>query len=357
VTSAEHRVPSTDFAWPVTLVVEEMAALLNAELTDHPTYDGIELQWFDDATHGTGLLAFVSRRHDRRVDYYVDPGLTLDRSGYEIGGGTGTWTVTDFEAAELDVGGAGVVADVRFVDVDGRVIEVRVDDRHAGPRRGGELLAPIGSTVDRPASLLLAFLHGFDLVRRGPGVPRIVIDGVDVATGRLPLGFLHGRHLIKAAGPVTVVRLCPSTPPAREDGSLEFDEEAGLVVAVRAKQGNAVANVALQPGLPPVHMLEAGREAEGSWAVSIDGVPITGGRWTVLHRGDRIEATLTVTRAWKPTGRQSPLMRVVTRVAPVFRRWPTTYRWDATLELDRKSMSGRWSRTGSDDSYRRLTQS
>ncbi|HSJ29709.1 MAG TPA: hypothetical protein VLB67_16005 [Acidimicrobiia bacterium] len=344
-----------EFACPVTLVVEEMAALLNAEITDHPIYDGIELQWFDDATHGTGMLAFLSRRDDRRVDYYVEPGLTLDRTGYEIGGGTGVWVEAAFGAARLEVGSEGVVADVRFVDVDGRSIEVLVDDREAGPRRGGSLLAPVGSSVDRPASLLLAFLHGFDLIRRGPDVPRIVIDGSDVRTGRLPFGVLHRRHLIKAAGPVTVARLCPTGVPARDD--LEIEETGDVVVAVRARQGRSEAEVRLQPGFP--HVQSPDGSVEGAWTVSIDGMPITGGEWSAIRHDDRIDVSLDVTRPWKPAAGQSPLMRIVTRVAPVFRRWPTTYRWDATIELgDAGSMiDGRWSRIGGDDSYRRLTRS
>lgn len=53
---------------PFSLRVDELACMLNVEFVDHPVYDGGELQWFDDAVHGTGMLVFLSRREDRRID-------------------------------------------------------------------------------------------------------------------------------------------------------------------------------------------------------------------------------------------------------------------------------------------------
>jgi hypothetical protein len=49
-------------------------------------------------------------------------------------------------------------------------------------------------------------------------------------------------------------------------------------------------------------------------------------------------------------------MRVVTTVVPVFRRWPTTYRWRAVLGPGGETTGG-WTRVGSagGDDYRRAT--
>ena len=96
--------------YPLSLTLDPLARFLNVELADDPIYDGLELQWFDDEAHGTGMLAFLSRRVDRRVGYYPQPGLRVDRAAYEIGGGTGSWTETEFEAARLEVAEDGVDA-------------------------------------------------------------------------------------------------------------------------------------------------------------------------------------------------------------------------------------------------------
>ena len=97
---------------PFSLTVEPIARMLNLELADHPVYDGLELQWFDDDVHGTGMLAFLSRRAGRAVDYYAQPGLRLDPAGYRIGGGTRSWNETEFAVARLEVADDGVDAHV-----------------------------------------------------------------------------------------------------------------------------------------------------------------------------------------------------------------------------------------------------
>ena len=53
-------------------------------------------------------------------------------------------------------------------------------------------------------------------------------------------------------------------------------------------------------------------------------------------------------------------MAAVTRLAPVFRTWPTTYRWRGTVTLgNQPTLTARWERKGDqrDESYRRLTDS
>lgn len=196
--------PPAGVLCPFALTAEPIARFLNCELDD-PTYDGLELQYFDDTAHGRGLLAFLSRRADRLVDYYAEPGLALDPATFTVGGGVGAWTETTFDIARLLVADDGVNAEVRFTDVAGRVIEVRIDDRDGRPRRRAELLAPVGAAIDPPGALLLVYLHGFDLVRTGSATASIRIDGRVASPGRLPGVRLHRRHLIKHADRKSVV--------------------------------------------------------------------------------------------------------------------------------------------------------
>jgi hypothetical protein len=65
-----------------------------------------------------------------------------------------------------------------------------------------------------------------------------------------------------------------------------------------------------------------------------EGVPaLTGGTWRATRDGDEVHLALEVTRRWRP-GPLPPLMRTVTSLVPVFRRWPTTYRWSATSYIE-----------------------
>jgi len=348
---------------PLSLTVEPIARLLNFELADDPVYDGLELQWFDDHLHGTGMLAFLSRRADRRVDYYPQHGLRLDPASYAIGGGTGAWTATTFEAARLEISDDGVGAEVTFSDVDGRLIEVRVDDRDGRRRRRAQLLAPVSAGIDRPTALMLVWMAEFDLVRITGTRPVIRIGGREVSTGRLPGARLHRRHLIKYAERVCVVRLnrdqdgpLPSTGPGP---TLELDAARYRVAAITSGAHGHRARVSLDPALPDLRTLADGAAEEGSWHISVDGARMTGGRWRARRNRDAVELALDVTERWRP-GRLPWLMRVVTTMVPVFRRWPPTYRWRAAVQLGAApTMTSTWERSASDggQAYRRATGS
>ena len=358
---------------PFSLTAEPIAHMLNLELADHPVYDGLELQWFDDDVHGTGMLAFLSRRAGRAVDYYAQPGLRLDPAGYKIGGGTRSWNETEFDTARLEVADDGVDAHVRFTDVDGRAVELRVRDRDGRRRRRAALLAPVSAAVEHPESMLLVWMTEFDLVRTGQTPPVVRIDGQDAAIGRLPGERLHRRHLVKYAG-----SLCAVTFNRSQDGPLAAAER-GTAAAVSAQgpdgevggsgdAGTAVlgadagghrARVVLDPALPDLATLAQGATTSGRWHVTVDGARLTGGRWWVRREGHRVDLRLDVSERWRPHGLPL-LMRVVTTVAPVFRRWPTTYRWHARVELGPEpAMTSRWERVGGERGagYRRLTSS
>ncbi|MGN6167916.1 MAG: hypothetical protein ACTHQQ_07055 [Solirubrobacteraceae bacterium] len=96
--------------WPPLLRTDAFAAMLNFDIADHPVYDGLELQWFDDAAHGTGMLAFLGRRDSRVFDYYAQRGLRLDPADYQIGAGTGAWVETDITDALVKISDDGVHA-------------------------------------------------------------------------------------------------------------------------------------------------------------------------------------------------------------------------------------------------------
>jgi hypothetical protein len=267
--------PDDRLLCPLSLSVEPIARLLNLELADDPVYDGLELQWFDDHIHGTGMLAFLSRRTDRRVDYYPQRGLRLDPAGYEIGGGTGSWTATDFESARLEMAEDGVDAEARFTDVDGRLIEVHLDDRDGRGRRRAQLLAPVSAGIDRPTALMLVWMREFDLVRVTGTRPAIRIGGRDASTGRLPGARLHRRHLIKYAARVCVVRLNRDHdgPVFLTGPSVELGADRSHIAAIASEQDGHRCRIALDPALPDPRALADGAAEEGGWHITVDGAP------------------------------------------------------------------------------------
>ncbi len=357
-----HQPDSTrSIPCPFALRSERIGALLNCELADDPHYSGLEVQRFDDQVHGTGLLVFVQRTEDRLVDYYRTPGLHLDRSTYELGAGIGAWEEREFAPGVLEIDERGVTCDVAFDDVAGRRIEVVIDDRSAEPRATGRLLAPVGAEIDHPVSLMLVHLHGFDLVRTGSTPPVVRIEGRAAATGALPGRALHGRELIKYAAPLTVLSVNPA-----EDGPLRHVSEGPGVRLVDdgvsellAGEGAHRGRLAFRPSFPDVLAVPDQHERTGRWRVfAADVPPLTGGEWRVRRDGDVVDIEVEVTEGWRP-GPLPPLPRLVTTVLPVFRRWPTTYRWSGRVTRGATPhLRGAWERTGGDaGSYSRATGS
>jgi hypothetical protein len=358
---------------PLDLQVGTVPRFINGEFADHPVYDGFEVQSFDLPDGDRALLAFLSRRTDRLVHYYVDPRLQLDRRRLDLGAGTHGWTETEFDRAQLEVHDDGVLADVRFHDTGGRTIEVAVDDRDGRPRRRAELfLAPVSAGIDHPSSLMLVLLQGFDLVRdRGAGGV-VRIDGEEASVGVLPGRRLHRRLLLKYAAPLTVVTCNlatdgPLLPVTEAASRVTAGPAPGSIATLEASDGEQIVRLELRPALPDLSGLGDAESVDGRWRIVLGATEphaegahvITGGTWSARRRGAAIDLALLVTRRWQP-GPLPLVERIVTTVVPTFRRWPTTYRWTATVQLGTPpTMRSRWERTGSDRgrSYRRATGS
>lgn len=341
---------------PFLLDVALVDRMVNAEIAGHPIYQGFEVQWYDDERHGRGMVVFLSRAGSGLTDVYREAGLDLDPSRYAIGGGLGEWREASFEPGRLEIDDSGVSVEVGFCDVDGRPVEIALDDRGPGHRRWARFLAPMGADIEKPHALPLVWMSRFDLVRRrGPG-PRIRIDGETVETGRLPGERLFGRRLIKVAADLCLISVLPDGGGCPEQEVMPG--AGGGVGSVEAAGGDHRARLAFDPPFPALDSLDNRTPATGVWRARIDGSPLVGGSYTAVRRGGTVDVDLEVTEGWRPQG-LPPLMRVVTTVVPVFRRWPTTYRWHGTVALDGGEVSGAWHRIGSGhaSSYRSVTRS
>jgi hypothetical protein len=165
------------------------------------------------------------------------------------------------------------------------------------------------------------------------------------------------------AGPVAVVLNPARDGPVavvdrRTAGNVQFDGSSNEIEGLQTRTAGHGADLVLAPALPDVAQLRPGDLKTGAWRLDIDRTrAVVGGIWTVERREDHADLVLDVTRGWTPRG-LPPLMAAVTRVAPVFRTWPMTYRWAATITLgDQPMLRSRWERKSSqrDQSYRRLT--
>lgn len=355
---------------PFAITVEPMARLLLVNLERDPdtVYAGFEPQAFDDEVHGRGLIVLAWRR-DGRVDLYHQGGLRLDPSGYDIaGGGLHAMHERDFADAWFEVRDSGVDADVRFDDADGRRIEITVRELGSRPRPRIGLLAPMGQAATAPSALPLVLLRDFAFVRRANSDVRVAIDGREHAVDRLPVPIeRQSVYFVRYAQSPLIARLNPATegPVATLDAGrsgthvlaeavgetrVEVRDQGGGATIARLERHSAgqFVRLDLDPPFPNLLDLADGTDLEGVFAISSD--PSLGrvsGTYRVSRAGDTARIAMTPSGGWRPAERRWSI-RLVYAVAPVFRRWPTTYAWSAEVDLARADgprMRSSWQRT------------
>ena len=91
---------------------------------------------FDDPSTA-GMIVLLKRRRDGHFDICRQSGLALDPALAQVGGELGEWRQASIDPARFDVSQDGIDVDVRLVDLAGREIRVRIDDRDGRRRRRG----------------------------------------------------------------------------------------------------------------------------------------------------------------------------------------------------------------------------
>jgi hypothetical protein len=357
-------------ALPFSIAVEPMERLLLVNLERDPdsVYAGFEPQAFDDEVHGRGLIVLAWRR-DGRVDLYHQGGLRLDPSGYDIaGGGLHAMHERAFDGAWFEVRDTGVDADVRFHDADGRRIEITVRELGAGPRARIALLAPMGSAATAPSALPLVLLRDFSFVRRAGSEVRVAIDGREHAVDRLPIPIeRQSVYFVRYARSPLIARLNPAhdgpvatldagrsgtqvLPEAVGETGVEVRHLGGAAAIARLERRSAGQSVRLDLDPPFPNLLDLADGADLAGAFTITSDPSLGrvaGTYRASRSGDAVRIAMTPSGGWRPAERRWSI-RLVYAVAPVFRRWPTTYAWSAELDLtagvDAPTMRSRWER-------------
>jgi hypothetical protein len=144
----------------------ERLLLINFEKDPDSLYVGFEPQAFDDDINGTGILV-IGWRTDGRIDVYHQPGLHPDPEKFDIAGkGLANMLERKMDGALFEITERGAQAKIRFPDLDGRMIELHLEERSNRTRKPFGLLAPMGQAAENPSAMPLVLLHDFYFVLR-----------------------------------------------------------------------------------------------------------------------------------------------------------------------------------------------
>ena len=337
---------------PFELVIDPMERLLLINIENDPDslYIGFEPQVFDDEINGSGML-IIAWRTDGRVDVYHQPQLKPDPGRYDIAGkGLAHMTVNPLEDAYFEVDDRGARAWFAFEDVEGRRVEVTLKEAHPAMRKPFGLLAPMGDAAENPSALPLVLLHDFYFVRRAHTQLTVTIDGHLHQPDKLPMPLDFRRMYFARYSPdPLIVTLNPAfngklTPLSINADGHAYADGAGYTLSyeggnpgiqsISRSHKHHLVSLNFAPAFPEIAALADNSETEGQF--EIIGHPSTGkvgGDYLVEKRNGEIHISMTPSRGWIPNESKWSL-RLLYRMGKVFKSWPKTYTWTATLTPD-----------------------
>ena len=347
----------------------ERLLLINFEKDPDSLYVGFEPQAFDDDINGTGILV-IGWRTDGKVDVYHQPGIHPDPEKFDIAGkGLANMLERQMDGALFEITERGTQAQISFSDLNGRMIDLHLEERSTRTRKPFGLLAPMGQAAENPSAMPLVLLHDFYFVlRSGTDLSVKIGDRYhEPDSFPLPLDFSRiqfARYspdpLIAMLNPSIDGLLYPLDEPVNNtvsSGKTSYELTMnGLVHEIQSfsrAYKNRELKVSFSPAFPNVGALRAGAEASGIFEIAGD--PSTGfirGEYSVQNRNGVISIELIPSGGWIPNEPKLTL-RFLYRIVPMFKEWPTTYRWTASLQRtgdDPFLMKSSWERMYDDPS-------
>lgn len=347
---------------PFTLHADPMKRLLLINFTgdSDDIYMGFEPQYFDDPLNGKGLLV-IGWRKDGLVDVYHQPGLNLKRTKYDIvAKGLGEMVECPFEGAHFEITERGVDLQVAFDDLAGRPVSLRIHERSEKARRPFSLLAPFPSDTERPPALPIPLLYDFYFVRRAntefkveiagrthkPDLLPLPIDGAWMTFSRYspdPLILTwnedHDAPMkpIEASAPGTYLYQGVEYDLVNHTGHLALSE-------MRPAGTRHTARFIFDPPFPNTAALPDGARVDGAFTIQMD--PSMGqvnGQYRVERRGEQVDMSVHPSGGWQP-GVRNRSVRLIFFLARIFKNWPKTYYWVASIDLARAD--GLWMKSG-----------
>jgi hypothetical protein len=353
------------FFSPFSLEADRMERLLLISFERDPdsVYIGFEPQVFDTSGKGKGLLV-IGWRKDGRVDVYHQPTLRLSREQYDIvGKGLADLVERPFEDAHFEIRPQGVDLQIIFEDTQGRPITLRIRETNSSQRKPFSLLGPFPSSTENAPSLPLALLYDFYFVRRSGTDVEITIDGKQHKPDPLP-ALIDGSRVYFMRysadpyiltwneaynGPLMPVQAAGAG--TFEDGDVIYDliESGGHLVidAMRPAGAHHDVRFRFNPPFPDVTRLRDGAQVSGDFTIDLG--PSMGqieGVYRAHRSGSQVHIQVHPAGGWRP-GVRKWSVRLIFRLVPLFRNWPKTYRWAATIDLSQGQlplMTSRWER-------------
>jgi len=350
---------------PFDIHVDPMECLLLVNFDNDPDslYIGFEPQQFDDALNGKGFLV-LGWRNDGRVDVYHEAGLALDPSKYSIAGkGLANMLEREFTNSLMQITETGVKAFFKFSDINNREIIISIEENNHKKTKPFGLLAPMGDAVENPSSMPLVMLQDFYFVRQKYSKIHLSINGRQHTIDNLPLPIdrtkmtfirYSPKPLIATFNPefsgtlssINIERNQKNIETENYQINFEWNADKAYMKSITKKNEIHPINISFKNAFPNLADIENNAAYKGTF--QIESHPSIGkvkGKYNIANIDNQITISLIPSKGWVPKKSKFSLMFLYT-VAKVFKKWPTTYEWTATISKAENQyfMESQWTR-------------
>jgi hypothetical protein len=354
--------------FPFSIEIDPMERLLlvNFEKDPDSIYVGFEPQVFNDEVNGAGHLV-IGWRTDKKIDVYHQKSLNPDPSKYNIAGaGLNKMVAVDMEKAFFEVEDFGVQAHYKFTDMAGREVEIVISEKNPRERKPFGLLAPMGDAAANPSALPLVILQDFYFVRKNHTGIKVEINNRSHKPDELPIRMDREKMTFARYSPKPLIATMnpahngelETFEPEPGQGSFEkgdhiyeidWSDQSPSIRSYNIKNNIHLLTVSFRPSFPCLNTLPANTKLRGRFIISgHESVGTISGEYYIQSYNGSVSVRVVPLKGWKPKATKFST-RFLFTVARVFRKWPTTYRWDAELYEDPEGewhMQSKWIRTG-----------
>ncbi len=357
-----------EIAFPLRIEIDPMEKLLlvNFEKDADSIYIGFEPQVFNDEINGVGHL-IIGWRKDKKVDVYHQKSLNPNPANYNIAGeGLNKLIPVEMEKAYFEINENGVQAHYTFFDLSGRKVKIAINENNTAKRKPFGILAPMGDAATNPSSLPLIFLEDFYFVRSDFSDIRISIDNNNHQPDMLPLPIDGSKMTFTR---YSAKPLIATVNPSQHDNvsiieaeigqetiiqgdfiyEIEWKNQSAAIKSMTVHHETKTLNMTFNPAFPCLNTLKEESNVSGKFRIyGHDSLGSVSGIYRIKTLNEGIHVTMIPSKGWKPKVTKFTTGFLFT-VARVFKKWPTTYQWDATLKQNTESgweLKSDWTRNG-----------
>lgn len=340
----------------------ERLMLINIDKDPDEIYIGFEPQVFD-SEKGKGIRV-IAWRKDAYVDVYQQPGIPLSCNNLDAAAkGLKDIVHAPMEDARFEITPFGADVYFRFTDSAGRLIEVEIKENSKKKTKPFSLLAPVGSSSKTPSALPLFFLYNFYFVRRKDTTASVMIGDRRHKPDTFPLPIDGSKiYFMRYSADPFLVNLNtahsgPVQKLAQKDGvytdsrgfAYQMEESGGRAAFKQIFGGDANHKISIlfRPAFPEISSFPENFSVKGTFSIiPYPNAGIVEGIYSIERKKTKLVIGMEPLNGWKPY-KPRLMPAIIFTVAPVFKKWPGSYRWRCTVDLgDEKNpvMQSGWER-------------